>query len=502
MPIPFKEDPASFKQRQLFPAYIFDLLPRDHDCFIYDALFEQLDTSSVESKYSMLGQNAYHPRLITGILIYAYRKGVFSSREIERRCHEDLAFMYISHMNCPNFRVLSDFRKDNAAFFKESFKQTVRLAREVGMVALEHTSTDGSKFKADTSKHKAMSYGHLKAREEELAKEIDQMMEKARHYDESEDKEFGDKAGHELPEELTIKEKRLGKIRAAKEALEKREREINPDKKIEDKKQISFADKEARIMGKKGHFEYAYNGQISVDRKHQIIVGEHLTQNENDKKEVAPALEQIQETTGRLPEKASFDNGYSSGPNLAELADKGVDAYVATGREGKEDPRSIEECEREIKKSDFTYDMQDDLFVCPAGHPLTLKRGSENGKRIYQASRQGCEECPLRHRCCKSEKGEPRSIHTDDKEPLRQQMIDKMQGTEAKEIYKKRKEIVEPVFGQIKNGGFRGFHLRGFSRACGEFSLVCVVHNLKKIVGAITRGEVRLEMGKLSQASC
>lgn len=382
MPIPFKKDPSAYKQRQLFPMYIFDLLPQAHECFIYDALFEQLDTSSVESKYSTIGQNAYHPRLITGILIYAYRKGVFSSREIEARCHKDLAFMYTSHMNCPNFRVLSDFRKDNAAFFKESFKQTVRLAKEVGMAPLEHTSTDGSKFKADTSKYKAMSYGHLKGKEEDLSKEIEEMLEKARQCDEAEDKEFGDKAGRELPEELKIKEKRLSKIRAAKEALEKRERQLNPGKKIEDKKQISFSDKEAWIMDEKGHFEYAYNGQISVDKKHQIIVDEHLTQNENDKKEVAPALEQIWETTGRLPDKASFDNGYSSGPNLAELAGEGVDAYVAKGREGKEDRRALEECEREIKKPDFTYHTEGDFFVCPAGHRPTLKHSSEDGKRI------------------------------------------------------------------------------------------------------------------------
>jgi transposase len=502
MPIPFKKDPLAFKQRQLFPTYVFDLLPQDHECFIYDALFEQLDTSSVESNYSTIGQNAYHPRLITGILIYAYRKGVFSSREIEARCHQDLAFMYISHMNCPNFRVLSDFRKDNAAFFKESFKQTVRLAKEVGMVPLDHTSTDGSKFKADTSKHKAMSYGHLKAKEEELTKEIEEIMEKAKQCDEAEDKEFGDKTGRELPEELKIKEKRLSKIKTAKEALEKREQQINPGKKIEDKKQISFTDKEARIMGKKGHFDYAYNAQISVDQKHQIIVGEHLSQNENDKKEVAPALDQIQETTGRLPEKASFDNGYNSASNLAELAARGVDAYVATGREGKEDPRAIEESEREIKKIDFTYHEEGDLFVCPAGHMLVLKRSSEDGKRIYQAAREDCDSCPLKHRCCKSEKGEPRSIHTDDKEALRQQMVEKMQGAKAKETYKERKEIVEPVFGQIKNGGFRGFHLRGFKKASGEFSLICAVHNLKKIVGAIIRAEVRLEMGKLSPMGC
>jgi transposase len=309
MQIPFKKDPLEFKQKAIFATNVFDLLPPDHPCYVYEVIFEQLDTSSVEEKFSVRGQNAYHPRLITGILIYAYSQGVFSSREIEKKCHEDLGFMFMSHFNCPNFRVLSDFRKDNYEFFKQCFKQSVMLAIEAGMASLGHVSLDGSKFKANTSKHKAMTYARLKAKEKELTEQIEALIAKASKCDEEEDEEYQDKTGYEIPEELKIKEKRLAKIKEAKEALEKREQELNPGKEIDDKKQISFADKDARIMGKNGNFEYDYNGQISADEDNQIIVGQHLSQNANDKQEAEPGLEQIKETTGDLPDKMSLDNG-------------------------------------------------------------------------------------------------------------------------------------------------------------------------------------------------
>jgi transposase len=323
------------------------------------------------------------------------------------------------------------------------------------------------------------------------------LVEQAEECDQAEDEQHQDKTGFEIPEELKIKEKRLAKIREAKEALEAREKQVNPEKKIEEKKQISFADKEARIMGKKGQYEYAYNAQISVDEKSQVIVGQHLSQNANDKMEVEPALEQIQETMGELPEKMTSDNGYLSGPNLEKLSEAGVDAYIATGREDKKDVRPLDECNREIKKADFEYDSERDCFTCPGGQTLELKHKGEDGKRVYQAQREDCQECMYRERCCKSQKGEPRTINTDDKEPLRQQMIGKMEQESSKEVYKNRKVIVEPVFGQIKNSGFRGFLLRGYRKVSGEFSLVCAAHNFKKIAQALLRGEVRLEAGKM-----
>ena len=498
MPIPFKKDPKEFNQRALFATNIFDLLPSDHPCFVYEDIFQQLDTSRVEEKFSVRGQHAYHPRLITAILIYAYSQGSFSSREIEKKCHEDIGFMFISHCNCPNFRVLSDFRKDNYKFFKECFKQSVLLGMEAGLASLGHVSLDGSKFKANTSKHKAMSYGGLKAKEKELTEEIEDLIAKAAKCDEEEDEEYQDKTGYEIPEELKIKEQRLAKIKEAKEALEKREQELNPGKKIEDKKQISFADKEARIMGKKGDFDYSYNGQISVDEDNQIIVGQHLSQNANDKQEVEPALEEIKETTDDLPDNMSLDNGYMSGDNLESFDGKDIDVYVATGKGEKKDQRPIEDSNRKIKKSDFNYDEDKDCFVCPAGHTLELKTESRDGKKIYQGDKAECDICPYKARCCSSKRGEARSIHTDDKEPLRQKMNEKMEQESSKEIYKKRKKIVEPVFGQIKNSGFRGFRLRGHEKASGEFSLACAVHNFKKVVRAILDGKVCLESKELA----
>jgi len=492
MTIPFKKDPVEFDQRLLFPSNIFDLLPEDHECFVYDAIFKLLDTSRVEAKYSALGQNAYHPRLVVGILIYAYSQGVFSSRQIEKKCHEDLAFMFISRLNCPNFRVLSDFRKDHHEFFKECFKQAVMFAVEAGMVSLGHVSLDGSKFAADTSKHKAMSYGRLKAAEEELTTEIEALLAKAKKCDKEEDEEYQDKTGYEIPEDLKFKEKRLARIKAAKEALEKREREQHPGRKIDDKKQISFADMEARGMGNSKNFHYAYNGQIGVDEDHQIIVGQHLSRNANDKQEVKAGLEEIAEATGELPSRMSLDNGYMSGANIEKMAATEIDAYIATGREDKKDQRPLDDCDRRLKKTDFTYDANGDFFVCPAGHTLGYKSASTDDKKIYQASREACANCGYRNRCCKSKKGEPRTITTDKHEPLRQEMIEKMERQSSKDVYKKRKIIVEPVFGQIKNRGFRRFSLRGFRKAGGEFSLVCTVHNLKKIVSATLRGEVCL----------
>jgi transposase len=491
MPIPFKSHPVEFNQSQLFPSNIFDLLADDHECYLYSDIFQQLDTSSVESHYKLIGQNAYHPRQIISILIYAYSRGVFSSREIERRCNEDLSFMFIAQMNCPNFRVLSDFRKNNSAFFHDCFKQTVQLAIELKLASLGHISLDGSKFQANSSKHKAMSYGRLKEKEQALSQEIDDLIEKASRCDDEEDQAYKDQTGYEIPENLKYKKARLKQIKEAKVALEEREDALNPGKLIADKKQISFADKDARIMGKKGNFDYQYNAQISVDEDHQIIVGQHLSQKANDKQEIEPALIAVEETTGTLPNKLSADNGYMSGDNLQALQESPVDPYIATNKGEKNHKLELDETERKLVKADFNYDEATDTFTCPGQQKLGVVSQGKDGSRTYQGDIKVCNDCPYKSRCCQSTKGEARTINTDDKEALRQQMNNKMEEEESKAIYKQRKVIVEPVFGQIKNTGFRGFSVRGKEKAAGEFSLVCAVHNLKKISKAIFRGEIR-----------
>lgn len=495
MSAPFKDNPIEFNQSQLFPGNIFDLLPDDHECYLFHDIIQQLDTTEVEQCYSRNGQRAYHPKLITGILIYAYSRGVFSSRQIEQRCREDLSFMFIAGMNCPNFRVLSDFRKNHGEFFKSCFKQSVHLAIELKLASLGHISLDGSKFKANSSRHKAMSYKGLKEKEAALTGELEALIAQARRCDAEEDRAYKDRSGYEVPEDLKHKQARLDKVQAARKALEEREQALNPGKAIDEKKQISFADHDARIMGKKGAVDYAYNPQISVDAEHQIIVGQHVSQNANDYQEVKPALEQLQDVTGRLPEKMSLDNGYHSGANLDVFDGSPVEAYIATDREDKPARESLEGSDRPFVKADFSYDEPGDCFHCPAGQALALDRISGDGRRFYRGDRAICLSCSYRPRCCQSKKGEPRSITSDDKEPLRRQMSERMATEEAKAIYKQRKVIVEPVFGQIKTGGFKGFSVRGKGRVEGEFSLVCTVHNLKKIMRALSRGLISLNDG-------
>ena len=496
MSIPFKSEPSSLRQHQLFPSNIFDLLPEDHDCFLFKDLLNQLDTSRIEALYSPNGQHAYHPLKIIGILIYGYTHGVFSSRQLEKRSNEDLSFMFIAGKDCPNFRVLSDFRKDHPAFFQDCFKQTVTLAMEMKLASLGHVSLDGSKFKANSSKHKAMSYQHMKQKERELAEEIDILIRKGNACDKEEDASYKDKTGYELPEDLTFKKPRLATIKKAKAALEAREEALNPGQPIEGKKQISFADNDARIMGKKGDFDYRYNGQISVDSDHQIIVGQHLSQNANDKQEVLPGLKSIEENSQKLPDTMSLDNGYQSGSNLEALKETGIEAYVAVDRGEKSHQTELEDSDRQLVKADFRYDEEHDCFNCPGGQHLELKRRGKDGLYVYQGDANRCAQCHYHARCCQSKSGKARTITTDRHEGLRQQMKDRMAKASSKEIYKHRKTIVEPVFGHIKNGGFRRFSVRGKDKVAGEFSLVCAAHNIKKMVKALMTGSLCPESGE------
>jgi hypothetical protein len=304
-----------------------------------------------------------------------------------------------------------------------------------------------------------------------------------------------EKTGYEIPDDLKFKEGRLAKIQAAKKALEQREEQLNPGKAIDDTKQISFADTEARIMGKKGSFAYAYNAQISVDADLQIIVGQHISQNANDKQEVEPALQALQDTTERLPDQVSADNGYWSGGNLQAFDESGVDAYIATDKGEKTHKIPLDASDRKLIKADFDYHETDNIFICPNGQTLVMMSESKDGSRVYQGRDEVCDACPLKRRCCQSDKGHARTISTDDKESLRQDMNRKMETASAQAVYKQRKVIVEPVFGQIKNSGFRGFSVRSKDKVAGEFSIVCAAHNFKKIAKAIVTGLIRPEFG-------
>jgi transposase len=502
MPTPkFKNSPVQCDQHLLFPSNVFDLLPQDHDCFAYADLLKAIDTSKIEKQYHHLGQHAYHPRHITAILIYAYSHGVFSSREIERRCSQDLAFMHIAQMNCPNFRVLGDFRKNNLSYFHDCFKQSVKMALELKMASLGHISLDGSKFKANTSKHKAMSYGRLKAKESELTDEIDNLIQKAASCDADEEIAYKDSTGYSIPEDLVFKEARLKKIKAAKEAIEKREAEINSDQPIKDKKQISFSDHDARVMGKNGAYDYSYNGQIVVDSDNQIIVAQHISQNANDLQEVEPALAALQEATDdQSMGKMSLDNGYFSGSNLEVLNTASIDAYVATNREEKSASIPLENSDRKFVKADFIFHSESDSYVCPSGEILITNPDSEAKRKCYRVAMKTCRSCVFLLRCGGSKKEPGRVIRTDKHEPIRQAMNTKMESSPAKDVYARRKVIVEPAFGHIKNNGFLGFSLRGKEKVAAEFSLVCAAYNFKKVVSKILAGLVRPK--EINTAKC
>ena len=227
-------------------------------------------------------------------------------------------------------------------------------------------------------------------------------------------------------------------------------------------------------MKKGKDFAYCYNGQISVDSKNQIIVGQHLTQNANDKKELGRAIDEIEKNTSKAPEKVSADNGYLSSDNISATQDAGIDSYIATGK-GEKDLSKIAD---KIGKKSFSYDSKEDIFICPAGQILKLK--SIGKKRIYKGCGV-CGQCSFKNKCSASS-GSNATLYTGEGGIVLAKMEEKMKKESSRQIYKERKIIVEPVFGQIKTGGFRRFSLRGLEKAGGEFSLVCAVSNFKKIV--------------------
>lgn len=323
--------------------------------------------------------------------------------------------------------------------------------------------------------------------------EVEALIEKAETSDSEEDDAYQQENGYTIPEDLQFKQERLKKIQKAKKALEEREQALNPGRPIDDKKQISFADHDARIMGKKcSGYQYSYNAQISVDSDHGIIAGQHISQHANDKHEVAPALEAVAEATDNATiDKISMDNGYYSGSGLQACDDENIDAYVAIDRQEKRAAEQLEDSDRRFVKADFIYCEADDSFTCPASEKLIYNTASKAKHKSYRVSRDICRDCPLRKRCSGENKDPGKVIRTDRHEAIRQAMNCKMETKEAKAVYKRRKVIAEPPFGQIKNSGFRGFSVRGKEKVAGEFSLVCSAYNFKKIVKSVSTGSIR-----------
>jgi transposase len=414
------------EQDLLLPPSLREWLPENHLAFFVSDLIDQLDLSAITSVYEHedRGYPPYHPVMLTKVVVYAYCVGVFSSRRIQRRLVEDVAFRVLAAGNEPDFRTIADFRKRHLTAVRGFFEQVLRLARELGAPRVGRVALDSSKIKANASKHKAMSYGRMREKQRQLRDEVNDLLAQAEAADAAEDAEYGpDQRGDELPAELQRRESRLKRIREAQRALEARAKaeaaaagKPGETAKPDPKAQYNFTDPESRIMKGPDGFVQAYNVQVAVDDL-QLILGQAVTQETNDKKQLMPMIRTIERQAGDTPDQVLADAGYCSDESLNAIAGTGIDAYVSTRKQ---------------------------------------KHGERPGP------------CP-RGRL-------PKTATIVDR------MARKLQTKTGAAAYAARKGIVEPVIGQIKQArGFRQFLLRGLEKVQGEWSLVCTTHNILKL---------------------
>ncbi len=415
----------------LLPPSLRDWLPEKHLAYFVSDVVDNLDLSAMDAVYGneKRGQPPYDPLMMTKVLVYGYCVGVFSSRRIERRLVEDIAFRVLAADNQPNFRTISDFRKIHLKTLEGLFEQVLKIALEAGAMQVGRVALDGTKVKANASKHKAMSYDRMVEKEKQLKAEVKQLLGQAEAADAEEDARYGkDRGGDELPAELERRETRLKKIKEAKRALEERARQkaaaegSDPKQaKAKEKDQYNFTDPESRIMKGADGFVQAFNAQAAVEPDWQLIVGQTVTQAANDKEQLTPMVEVIEQQSGQRPEEVLADSGYCSEKNLEALESAGnperrIEGYIATERQKHREHRE----------------------PCPKG-PLP-----KDATRVDRMRR-------------------------------------KLKTKAGKAVYAARKAIVEPVFGQIKQArGFRQFLLRGIEKVRGEWALVCLTHNILK----------------------
>ena len=415
-------------QQLLLPAALQEWLPDDHLAYFISDVVDQLDLSDITARYEgeRRGGPPYHPRMMVKVLLYGYCIGVASSRRIAQRLHEDIAFRVLAANNTPDFRTISDFRKDHLGALSGLFLQVLAFCQRAGLVKLGHVALDGTKVKANASRHKAMSYKRMKEKGAQLAAEVAELLRRAQEVDDEEDRRYGqDKRGDELPEELAFREGRLEKIREAMAALEAeaqaaaeaegKEHPGVPD----DKAQRNFTDAESRIMPAPGgrDFQQAYNCQAVVDHAHQVIVAARATNQSSDQQQAAAMMQETIDNVGAVPREVSADAGYYSAKAVDELYALGVDPFVAPEQ-------------------------------------------TRHGRVVPPAPRGRIPK------------------HLSPRDRMRR----KLQTRRGRQRYALRMETVEPVFGQIKAGrGFRQFLMRGLEKIQGEWSLICTGHNLLKL---------------------
>lgn len=460
---------CDLNQPFLLPPSLQEWLPENHLARFIAELADGLDLSKIYGYYGRRdgrGKAAYHPVMMVRSLLYGYCTGIMSSRRMERASYEDVAFRYLCANQHPDHDTIASFRQQHLPVLADLFMQVLQLCNKAGLVKLGHVAIDGSKQQANASKHKAMSYDRMDEKAAQLKAEVEKLLAQAAETDAAEDGLYGKgKRGDELPAELARRESRLKKIAEAKAALEQeaRERAEAQKKAVEEKleqrrkkeeetgkktggrppqvpdpeqarpdpkDQRNFTDPESRIMpdgARKGSFVQAYNVQIAVDSEAQIIVAAEITQHTNDKQQLAPMLDQVVKNMGAKPVAVTADTGYFSADQVNDERAAGIDLYIATGKQ---------------------------------------KHGAPEPPAI-------------------TETGEPPT----ETESAMEKMKQKLKTETGKALYKMRKAIVEPVFGQIKAArGIRAFLLRGMEKASAEWKLVCATHNLLKLFRASRAG--------------
>jgi transposase len=471
-----------------------EALPPEHPVHVFIDLVRSVDLRYFVIPPGPKGEKPYHPHALFGILAWGYLHGVRSARKLARLARQEATFVYLAGGGRPNYRTLARFRRDNAAAFTAVFQETVILALRVGLARLGHVALDGTKLKANTSKHTAMSYGRMRQREAQLKEEIAHLVEQAEAQDAAEDQEYGiDSDGYSVAEELARRKARLAKVQAAREQLEAEQRaeqglpeDAAPE--IANKEQRSFADPDARIMlMKRGEYAYAYNAQAAVDADSGVIVAATLTNVAPDVGHLPPLAAEVRilREVAELPDDhlttMSADAGYFSGENASEDG-TGLDLLIAAGRD---DPAASATNTTGYSIDRFGYDAARDVWICPADKllylvPPTGQRGRPS-KHQYLAASADCAACPLRALCLKP--GEDQRLLQAKDRRSTGAMRFKLRQPDARRRYARRKAIVEPVFGQLKEArGFTTLSLRGLARAAGEYLLACLAHNLGKLL--------------------
>lgn len=471
-------------QNWLFPPNIQDLISDDHMCHLVDGVVDRMDLSGLEAEFDGPGHPAYPPKVMMKLLVLATVDGVRSSRRIARLARENVVYMFIAGLLKPDFRTISDFRKEHPSEIKEVFKQVVDFARSMGMVVLGHISTDGTKIKANASGSKVVTKEDIT----ELERFIKEEFEKGLEEDMREDAVYGKtKTGSEVPSgRKAIVKKLEEQFKKADGKKKKQVSNIVEKARVEMEKSgknvVSLTDVESRFMKTKNRFVLSYNAQITADSGHGIIIANDVTQEQADTTQLKPQLEQAKENLGVSLSgiEASADNGYYSMANLAYLAENNIDGYIPDKKLAMKKKNSGKKSVVYPKEM-FEYDKNQNCFTCPQGKQLTHRHSYMDRNtlvKVYETSE--CIQCPARELCTKSKKN-CRNIKSRGDETLRIEMYQKVRSEKGKEKYKLRKRV-EPHFGDIKqNGGLREFLTRSLTSVKTEFNLACTAHNLKRI---------------------